>query len=256
MTEQEFKNEYLQLYDAHASNRAAGHNDYTISYWLSSGQEELVKDFLTAKSNRRREGFEYTEARRRKLDHLLRPHRFDIADAQPYDADVNIASNSLVFDIQPLSVMEIKHEHLEVSADDCDGETQLSVIPITHDAYKTLKRNPFRKPNRTKAWRLDLGTDVQVIGGGNAKFVEIISGVSFTSYYLRYVKRPLPIIVGDLTTIGNGTLTIEGQSAPQTSTLDESFHREIITRAVLNSLEAVSNPRMQTFAAMDLKQVE
>lgn len=255
MTTQEFKNEFRQLYDAHASNRAAGHNDYTISFWLSAAQEELVKDSLTDKSNRRREGFEYTEARRRKLQHLLRPHVFQLSDAQPYYDDVNISPDSLIFNIQPLSLMEIKHEHLEVSADDCDGETQLQVVPITHDEYLIQKRNPFRKPNRTKAWRLDLGTG-QVISGSTAKFVEIISSIPFTSYYLRYIRRPMPIIVGDLTTIGNGTLTIEGQSAARTSELDESFHREIITRAVLNALEAVSNPRVQTFAHMDMKQVE
>ena len=49
------------------------------------------------------------------------------------------------------------------------------------------------------------------------------------SYKIRYIKRPTPIILTDLSSLG---LTIDGISTPTDCILDESMHAEIVQRAV------------------------
>lgn len=254
MTYTEFKNEFLLEYDSHGSNRAPALTNYHISYWLTRGQRDLVKDYLTPKSNRRQEGFEKTETRRKKLSHLVRP--LTLTTTVTYDPDVNIQPGSDIYDVHGHRIMEIKEEHLEVSADDCDGRTQLKVSPITHDDYTELLRNPFRAPSKWTAWRLDLGTGQRQVDSGPPKeYLEIISSIPYTAYKLRYVMRPFPIIVGDLTLLGPD-FKIEGEAAPRTSDLHESLHDEIVTRAVTLALETVSDPRFQTHMVMESTQIE
>ena len=53
---------------------------------------------------------------------------------------------------------------------------------------------------------------------------------SVPEYRMRYVRRPAPIILADLS--GFGDLSIQGESSPQTSELPEELHAEILQRAV------------------------
>jgi hypothetical protein len=254
MSPQEFKNEFLLEYDSHASNTAPGLNDYMISYWLTASENQLVKDYLTPKSNRRMEGFEMTETRRRKLAHLVTPQVIPFADGTK-DPLVNINVNSLIFDTTAFRIQEIKSEYLVVAPSECNELGQIEIVPITHDEYTQLIKNPFRKPSEKLAWRLDLGavdTNLDAV-----RQVEIITspGLTFTSYNMRYVKRPFPIIVGDLTLLGPN-ISIEGETQVATCKLDEQFHREVVYRAVTNALESVSNPRFQSHMVQDQMQIE
>lgn len=111
------------------------------------------------------------------------------------------------------------------------------------------KDNPFRKPAATitsrRAWRLD-----NTIGNFSDS-VEIIipAGLSLTEYQMRYVKKPQPIVLTDLTTgefEGQG-LSIDGVTSEQTSELNSIVHRQIIDRAVELAIEAYEKSRIQTF---------
>jgi len=219
-------------------------NDFMISSLLTNAEYQLVQNFLSPKKNVRGEGFEESETRRRKLAHLLRTAT--LTTPLPYNANVNFgnATESKVFDLSSLNILEIKAEYLIVSPLDCDGATELKVVPATNDELLEMRRNPFRKPNKWSAWRLDLGSDV-VAGTNYVKPVNIISSVPYTEYRVRYVKRPRPIIVGDLTLI-QGAPSIDGETQPRTCDLDEIFHRDIVLRAVANATEITGKQRSQT----------
>jgi hypothetical protein len=247
MTAEEFKNEFLLEYDSHASNSAPGHSDYTISYWLTTAQEELVKDYLDPRSNRIQRSFEEVEKRRVKLQALVKPAVFNYNTALAYNPSINITSDSLIFNTSSLEVLEIKQEHLVTDPQKCLGLTELPVVPLLLDEYNDMKRNPFRRPSNWRAWRLNTGAYNPTINS-----IELLSELPFISYNIRYVKRPRPIIIENLV----DGFTINGQTAQQTSELDDSMHREIISRAVVRALETVMSPRFQSRAALDQMQVE
>ena len=72
------------------------------------------------------------------------------------------------------------------------------------------------------------------VGGGQIPIVEIIgrfiNGTSRT-YKLRYIRRPNPIILVNLSTIDD-TLSINGNVSASTCELPEHIHEEILQRAV------------------------
>lgn len=70
------------------------------------------------------------------------------------------------------------------------------VIPTKQDEVFKILNNPFRKPNEYRALRLDLSSNM----------VEIISPYSIT-YKIRYLAKPRPIIIKDLSEEG---ITING----------------------------------------------
>lgn len=249
----EFKNQFLLEYDTHHTNRAPGMTDYMISYWLTRAQEDLVKNLLSTKSNRKMEGFEGSETRRRRLSHLLRSHVFTTPLA--FNGDINFNSNSKRYDVSSLRILEIKAEWLSANPDVCDGADKIKVIPVTHDELLEVNRNPFRKPNRWRAWRLDLGSDVLTINSGFEKPIEIVSSLPYLDYRIRYVFRPHPIIVGDLT-LEDPSLSIDGENNIHECELDQTFHNEIVARAVTYALETTMNPRFQSAAALEALKIE
>jgi hypothetical protein len=100
---------------------------------------------------------------------------------------------------------------------------------------------PFKRPLKNQVWRL--------INSGNAgtyqKFVEIITSPDITSttnctYKVRYVRRPKPIITGNIDGLtingyeywdGNGTEPTDPHT-DGTCELDPIVHEDILQRAV------------------------
>lgn len=103
------------------------------------------------------------------------------------------------------------------------------VVPIDFQEYDRVMSKPFKEPLKYQVWRLI--KDGATAGIPN---VEIIphSGTSVNSTYnVRYIKRPQPIILVALDTAYAG-LTIDGQSAISECELNPIVHREILDRAV------------------------
>ncbi len=242
----EFDDEFRLNYQYAGGNSAPGFNAYARSLFLTRAQEELVKDAFDPTSNNKNKGFEQNETRRRQLSNLVKQFIFYPSIAVPYDLNLNIDNNSLLYTAaSELNVLRIIHEHIVVDPTICKKNT-LPVVPITHDEYNDLKNNPFRRPGIERAWRIDQGT----IDDSN-NYLEIVADIPYIRYVLRYVRRPRPIIVADLTSISNASYSIEGQTTVQTSEINEAFHPEIVTRAVTNALESVGDPRLQMHLLKD-----
>ena len=103
------------------------------------------------------------------------------------------------------------------------------VIPISFQEYMRLMSKPFKEPLKRQAWRL-------MTKGGAANKIEIVlpstdlTKYPIRNYVIRYVRKPKPIILTDLSDYGD--LTIEGQSSASMCELNESTHDAIIQRAV------------------------
>lgn len=99
----------------------------------------------------------------------------------------------------------------------------LQVVPLRYDEYLRLMSKPFKRPLKYQAWRL--------INSGSSpiKVVEIITnlGDAVSSYSIRYIRRPKPIIVANL-----DGLSIDGFPGPVDCELDPILHEDVLQRAV------------------------
>lgn len=108
------------------------------------------------------------------------------------------------------------------------NETKLVVLPISYVEYTRLMSKPFKRPVKSQAWRL-------LDSSEGTKRVELIVGPSdnIVKYSFRYIRKPKPIILGDL-----DGLSIEGKTGQDVNPtdvgceLDPILHQEILQRAV------------------------
>lgn len=195
-------------------------NEYEKSVFLTKAQEEVVVNLYNGK-NIYGDSFESTEEIRRYLDALVVTKTYSDSEAIDALEPTSDLENTKVFPL-PENIAFITLEKVTYSGE--EGKCSLDgysakVYPITHDTYNTIKDNPFRGPTKYKALRLDYGENK----------VEIISKFPIKEYYIKYLKRPNPIILVDLT---NENLQIDGKSEVQDLTLNPLLYETILQRAV------------------------
>ena len=150
-------------------------------------------------------------------------------------SDVTVASTSGKIDQRskvyafPTNVYIIVNEVLT----DTLQKKYFQVIPLKYDEYTRLMSKPFKRPLKHQAWRLiNSGT---VSNGEYVKCVEIITTPEYDNksltYTLRYLRRPLPIIVGDIDDLKIGGYTYN-QVKNVGCELDPILHEDILQRAV------------------------
>lgn len=195
-------------------------DEYEKSVYLTKAQEEVVVNLYNGK-NIYGDSFESTEEIRRYLDALVVTKTYNENEAIDALEPTSDLENTKVFPL-PENIAFITLEKVTYSGE--EGKCSLDgysakVYPITHDTYNTIKDNPFRGPTKYKALRLDYGENK----------VEIISKFPIKEYYIKYLKRPNPIILVDLT---DENLQIDGKSEVQDLTLNPLLYETILQRAV------------------------
>lgn len=224
MTNPELLNEFNLLYNNVMSNGAPGFNEYEISVFLTEAQEALVKELYSGK-NVFRSSFESSEEATRSLTNLLRTYSTMEQFSPKYPRDIRkaISANSYFFQL-PLDVWYIVREQIKISPEEnlCDISEPIDVVPVTHDDFSKIRKNPFRKEGTHRALRLSLDNNI----------VEIISKYNIYSYFLRYLIKPSPIVLINLID-QDPSLSIDGVNTYTECKLHESIQREIIVRAVM-----------------------
>jgi hypothetical protein len=225
MTTVEFSNEFDIHYNSIAGQSAPGIDAYEKSVFLTKAQLEIVKNYYDALSNRKQKGFESTEKRRVDLKELIKDYK-TTASATSIRG---IHPSSKFFEL-PLDAYLLINENVKVISEHCINDTIIEVKPVTHDEYNKQIKNPFKTPDNSVAWRLDISKT------GAKDLVEIVSPYNLSDvleYRLRYIKYPSPIVLVDLATEFAGeTVSIDGVTALTQCELHESVHREIVDRAV------------------------
>ena len=225
MTTSEFEREFDILYNNIMSNSAPSIDAYEKSVFLTKAQEELV---VTAYNN-----FEQNEALIESLTELVTTKKYnsitDIISPQLDPNKVWIASNALSsyskFYLLPSDLMFITFESIEDNNEnECGDKSTVLVKPIIQDEYYRCSKNPFRRPRKREALRLNVDYNVTT---KNQKAVEIISIIENYTYTIRYVRKPNPIVL--YTEPG---LTIEGIDTITECELNPILHKQILERAV------------------------
>lgn len=224
MTTKEFSNEFDIHYNSIASNQAPGLDAYEKSVFLSKAQLELVKSHF-AVGNKYKQGFEATSKRRLDLSQLVDTY----ISKNPNTNVKGLHPNSIFFNVASDTMFIIQESAKLISDTKCIDGTYVKVVPKTHDEYSIQILNPFKRPDKSVVWRLDhsnLNTGIK-----NVELITSEKGIA--EYKVRYLKYPTPIILTNLNEeFPDEGLSIDNKTTEQTCRLDESFHREILDRAV------------------------
>lgn len=196
-------------------------DEYEKSVFITKTQEELVKQLY----NRVGE-FDTTEYNRRLLNNLVKSVGFQ--ENKGYDG-FHSKSGSQFYSV-PNDVMFIVYEQCKMESDDpCISSRIFDVYPCTHDEFNVIKRNPFRGTNEHRVLRLDVG-NVESKG-----IIELISDYKVSEYLVKYIKKPRPVVLVDLS---RTDLSIDGENHVSECELDDKLHAKLVELAVVKALQS------------------
>ncbi len=224
MTYEELSNQFDAQYNNITSNQAPGLTEWEKSVFLTKAQDELLKNYFNPKGNKYGEGFDGSPKRQMDFSIITNAANVTTFTAPVFDGRSNSKNVTI-----PDGVWIIINERIEVTR---NGSTVgLVVVPISYDEYDRLMSKPFKRPLKYQAWRL--------INSETGNKADLIAGPSdtITKYIVRYIRKPKPILVGDLDGLtiegyAFGTPTQENPNLTQGCELDPVVHEEILQRAV------------------------
>lgn len=224
MTNSEFSSEFDVMYNNIMSNAAPGLDEYEKSVFLTKAQEQIVIELY---GNTTGTSFEKDEEARRFLGNLVKTYTTDAK----LDNQSGLSKTSVFFQI-PEDVWFITYESAILKDErlGCLDGTEAVIVPVSQDYFYRIQKNPFRGPAKGRALRLDNADNI----------VEIVSDYNISKYLLRYLKRPSPIILVDLDTVGS-ELSINDVNTSTECELNPVIHRTILDRAVLLAKTAWSS---------------
>jgi hypothetical protein len=215
MTLQEFKDEFKFKYDA-ASNGGPDIDDYEMSLVLTQAVKDIT-DLAILK-------YEEDEDSRRLISHILKYHESIISEE---GVTSGIRKNKVSL---PEKLMRIVRE--EPKLENCIGFPEVFAARI--DEINTLINNSFKKPTKRKVLKIER----------EKGFITVFSSVKLTNYKITYIPEIVPIIVSDLTELGD--YTVEGLSDETETVLPAYIHDKIVDVAVARAIRIVRTNTIAT----------
>lgn len=220
MTPQEFSDQFDVLFNNITSNQAPGLNEYEKSIFLTKAQNEKLKNYFLPQSNEKQAGFD--DNAKRQIDFSTLTTAASIKKFAAPLFDTRSESRSVTL---PSDIMMIIHEMTKVVRG--TNTVILATLPIKYDEYSRLMSKPYKRPVKYQAWRL--------INYNAKNTADLVVGPNdvITSYDIRYVRKPKPIIIGELDGLTIDDYTYgTGDNQTMGCELDPSLHEEILQRAV------------------------
>lgn len=253
MTLREFSIEFDVMYNNISSNQAPGLDEYEKSVFLTRAQNMLLKEYFSPLTDAHGGGFDGSRKRQYDFTPLIvavAPQFYGTIKEEPQLAPYVLKENSQIF--------QLNHTYrfllpLNERAVDADGK-EYTVVPINYIEYQKLSSKPYKYPLKGLIWRVffsgqnSLITEDNYNGTPEDFYIELIGNYKKTKtqidsfgreqvvnaplkYYIKYVKKPEPIILEDLASYGNN-LIIDGKNKQQNTDMPEETHYEILERAV------------------------
>lgn len=217
MTNTEFSNEFDVLYNSIASNQAPGLDEYEKSVFLTKAQAEILKEYFNSRIDGANGGFDGSQ--KRQYDFSLLIKTTTLSEDSTVTTKIDKRSKCYKFPVDYfLSVNEIIK----------DDKRQYSVVSISYSDYQRLMMKPYAYPPKNIAWRLF--TSIQTTDSTAVPVAEVIGKFGTNpEYNLRYIKKPKPIVLINLT---DEDVSIEGEKTSTPCELPTQLHQEILERAV------------------------
>lgn len=209
MTLEEFSNNFDILLNSYGDQgTSVVLDELEKSLFLTEAQDQIVVELYTGRNNKGA-SFEGTEELRSNLRGLIMTATLN-EDTKEHKG---LSKLSRFFQL-PKDVLFITYESaiLDDSSAGCLNGNSIEIVPVSQDELHRVMRNPFRGCTKKRALRLDNGLDT----------LEIISKYNIKDYTLRYLRKPVPIILTD----------IDEEHKETECELDSAMHRYILERAV------------------------
>ena len=234
MTNEEFSNEFDVLYNSITSNQAPGLDEYEKSVFLTKAQSEILREYFNSRVDGTNGGFDGSQKRQYDFSFLIKTTILDanLANEGEEGYIPKIDNRGYLFNFPEDYFLSIN----EVIRDDESSNKFYSVVSISYSDYQRLMTKPYAYPPKRVAWRLFIGTiqktleDTTKVTVPVAEIIGKFVGNSDNwNYTLRYVKKPNPIILINLT---DDDLSIEGKKTETPCEFPSQLHQEILERAV------------------------
>lgn len=222
MTTQEFSNMFDTLLNSYNTTATFGEttskadivlDEYEKSVLLTQAQDYIVKSYFDRTLNYQGQGFDDSTRRQVDFSTLIKVGIAEAAEGgTPFDTRGKLYT-------MPDRVLVILNERAII-----EGKEYV-VIPINYKEYDRQMSKAYTQPLKKQCWRLfqnDSNTDF---------LAEIIphKNKEITTYKIRYVERPTPIVLTDISSDG---LNIDGVSTVTECTLNPILHMDILNKAV------------------------
>jgi hypothetical protein len=206
-TSEDWSLQFDLLYNNISSNQAPGLTEYEKSVFLTQAQEAVILDLYKGTLG---DSFETTEEVTRYLSSLVKinyPDDDDVKVLQVTKEGMNMSAYIL-----PEDVWFITYQSGRIKVG--ENTRDVIVVPSRQDSlYKDLN-NPFKGPNKNKI--LAISEEGSII---------LYSKYPINTFYIKYLKRPNPIVLED------SELEINGISEFNVE-IPESLHNQVLIRAV------------------------
>lgn len=222
MTTQEFSNMLDTLLNSYNTEAMFGEtaskadivlDEYEKSVLLTQAQDLIIKSYFDRTLNYQGQGFDDSTRRQIDFSTLIKVSTATKAeDGTPFDSRGKLY-------IMPERVLLILNEKVTINGRD------YVVVPINYREYDRQMSKAFTQPLKKQCWRLfQNNSDTDFLA-------EIIpyKGSEITKYTIRYIERPTPIVLADISADG---LDIDGVSTVTECTLNPILHMDILNKAV------------------------
>lgn len=223
----ELEDQFDVLYNSITSNQAPGLDIYEKSVFLTKAQTDVILSYFHSYKNRTFQGYDGSIERQADFSKLTRVKKTLNSDMASGVFDTRSNTRSVVVDTT--EVFLILNEFVNIQRVNSQGKNEvlrLTVLPMEFNEYNRMMSKPFKRPLHYQAWRLiNFGSE----SFPDSQLNDLIVGPSDTisDYTVRYVKKPNPIILGNL-----DDLTIEGYSDTQKIEIDDILIPAVLQRAV------------------------
>lgn len=229
MTTSEFSNAFDTLLSSYntraefgegASKREIVLDEYEKSMFLTQAQDIVIKSYFDSSTNSQGQGIDDSTRRQVDFSSLITVDspskiRAETTEKMAFD------DRGILYKL-PTNILIMLNE--KVKAD----KRNYVVVPINYAEYDRLMSKAYGQPLKKQCWRLFQ----------NASGIDIISeiipteGVVVTDYRIRYIRRPRPIILTNLSLENQESLEIDGISAVTECELNPIVHMDILNKAV------------------------
>jgi len=234
-TVEEWSSRFDLEYDNITSGRAPGLEPLEKSMFLTQAQDNVVIGLYKGDIG---ESFESTEELTAYLGTLIEQTEGSLVPSTQPIHKV-ISNKSSVYEFGTSSeVLFVTMETCLIETPDGDETITIDnqvktcktvdVVPITQDEFWRTKRNPFKKQNGNKVLRLSYSGSTSTASDLTEKrYSELISDKPILKYTVRYIKRPSPIVLANIS-----PYKINGVYSATTCMLPKAIHNIILAEAV------------------------
>ena len=203
-------------------------DEYEKSLLLTHAQDIIVKSYFTPNNNLPDGGFDDSERRQADFSSLIKVQNFNAVDGT---TAIQYDKRSTIFSLadSTYKILCILNEKIIIE-DDNEFNGTYVVVPIHYREYDRLMSQDYAQPNKKQMWRLFQNVSGFDIISEIIPHENIANSDSTLKYYVRYVKRPKPIIVGNL-----DGLKIDDEEYDSESTeleIPPILHRDVVMKAV------------------------